>query len=1407
MNRIFKVIWNNVLQRKVVTSELGKSQSSHSFGAVESSPILTSRPNRLWQALLLSGLLGISTVATAEPTLFALPKGCTLDGSGSELTCSGQSLLFTGDGAENNIIQSIVIKNNTNSSWDITNQGIYQNATMTIQESQQSPFVLTLEDGSYINRIEKTGSSTSTVNIEGSGARFGAINWRDAIGNESGAYFNYSGGDRNSPLYAGSIAIKDGGATYTITDGLIQFRPEDQWTSSASMVMNVKDGASIKLVDENNIPSDRVGSGTTTEPNSNITINLQGENSQIIFGKDVESDTVFNGQFRVGVAAAIIHGIGQIRVEDEADLYLNADFTSVADDSSFSGTVAIADGALHRYFALDAGVDAFGKAERIALEGEKSLLVLNYIVDDLDEIDDSIAFDYTITGAKDANGQWQANSAGSIVFNRGEGEEDLPSDTNVLLGANFLTTFRGDSLAFNGINYIAGADEDLFDAQKGMLENTTIKLGQAMGENATLTVAQNGMKLGGLEMANGAIFDISKQEKPTSDANIQTLGSLKLEGEDNTLIIGDDWIDENSVVEKEYYTYLDKGTQQNILKIENVDGLTREDIDKLSIKDSNNVYGSIIDRDNSIEEDGAVIANIEITTSQNLVQDSDGGEENYIAYQSFVSKYDIQDGNTLDLTITGDRNFRSIADIVGDGDLAIDTKDKTLVLAGNNYSWSGKTRLTGDQGGKVVLENSLADGSLTVKDIVLDVNGQDQKVDSLGIDKGVVDLNKGSLTLNPDSNMTDLSDINGTGNLRGVTKGAVNATSTDGINGSQLYQVGDDLAKALGGQATFEDGILTNVDFTKAFAELPVGTTITNVYDGFKYLDGRLVNLEENGVGGGSSNPGLIILSEDKQSLVVDNKIAEEATIFNIAGNKDGKPVARKLTGVAAGEISETSTDAINGSQLFVLGQGAAIALGGDAKFDKDGNLTMPNYKDVLTADKNLNSVEEGFEYVGGQLTAQGEKITNIEGDITNINSGKAGLVQVKGDQIVFDNDVEGANGAIFNVSSKDGAVRTIDGVKEAALNKDSNEAVSGKQLHATNERVTKNEGDITTIGDQITNITNNSGNSLTGIAEAFGAGAKFDENGNLTMPNYSEALGLEGDKAIEGGVDEGFKYVGGQLTAQGEKITNIEGDITNINSGKAGLVQVKGDQIVFDNDVEGANGATFNVSSKDGAVRTIDGVKEAALNKDSNEAVSGKQLHATNENVKNIDNRVTKNEGDITTIGDQITNITNNSGNSLTGIAEAFGAGAKFDENGNLTMPNYSEALGLGGDKAIEGGVEEGFKYVGGQLTAQGEKITNIEGDISNINSGKSGLVQVKGGQIVFNNEVEGANGATFNVSSKDGAVRTIDGVKEAALNKDSNEAVSGKQLHATNENVKNIDNRVTKNEGDITTIGDQIT
>lgn len=163
----------------------------------------------------------------------------------------------------------------------------------------------------------------------------------------------------------------------------------------------------------------------------------------------------------------------------------------------------------------------------------------------------------------------------------------------------------------------------------------------------------------------------------------------------------------------------------------------------------------------------------------------------------------------------------------------------------------------------------------------------------------------------------------------------------------------------------------------------------------------------------------------------------------------------RQIINVGAGEISATSTDAINGSQLYAtndvvnnIGTTVVNVLGGNADLDDKGNITMTNVggtgentvHDAIkhNADKiaantvnittNANNIADNSVRITtneGNIANNAQRITTNEGNIaTNtayIKAVEAKLPVVKaGDNTTVDVTVDAYGKATYTVSSKD---------------------------------------------------------------------------------------------------------------------------------------------------------------------------------------------------------------------------------------------------------------------------------------------------------------------------------------------------------------------------------------------------
>lgn len=89
----------------------------------------------------------------------------------------------------------------------------------------------------------------------------------------------------------------------------------------------------------------------------------------------------------------------------------------------------------------------------------------------------------------------------------------------------------------------------------------------------------------------------------------------------------------------------------------------------------------------------------------------------------------------------------------------------------------------------------------------------------------------------------------------------------------------------------------------------------------------------------------------------------------------------RTLTGVAAGTVSSTSTDAVNGSQLHGVASSIASALGGSARVLADGTVSQPTYS---IGGSNRTGVASA-------LGALDTSVTSLQNTVAAIQTGTAG--------------------------------------------------------------------------------------------------------------------------------------------------------------------------------------------------------------------------------------------------------------------------------------------------------------------------------------------------------------------------------------------------------------------------------
>ncbi|MDM1546164.1 hypothetical protein HX037_09820, partial [Ignatzschineria indica] len=337
---------------------------------------------------------------------------------------------------------------------------------------------------------------------------------------------------------------------------------------------------------------------------------------------------------------------------------------------------------------------------------------------------------------------------------------------------------------------------------------------------------------------------------------------------------------------------------------------------------------------------------------------------------------------------------------------------------------------------------------------------------------------------------------------------------------------------------------------------------------------------------------GLLVLGENSE-IIFNPELAADHTQFNIGGvDSEGGTITRKMTGLTSGAITENSTDAINGSQLYATGQSVATALGGGAVINADGTISAPTY---TVGGEKVNDIGKAFSNVDGRITENTENIGDIRNNINNIVAGTGGLIELSEDKSAIQVNENLANGATSFVLGG----RVLSGIKDGKVEAGSTEAINGGQLFATSNA----------------------------LAKAIDANAGYNEDGEWVAPELPKLEDITGEDG---------KPVG----SIGEALTTINNNVTNVLNGKAGLIQLSEDKtsLVVDKTL-GQEATIFDFSNGETG-RKLTGLANGEVKEGSTDAVTGAQLFETEEKVKANTAEIEKNTASIGDLNESLAGI-----------------------------------------------------------------------------------------------------------------------------------------------------------------------
>lgn len=213
---------------------------------------------------------------------------------------------------------------------------------------------------------------------------------------------------------------------------------------------------------------------------------------------------------------------------------------------------------------------------------------------------------------------------------------------------------------------------------------------------------------------------------------------------------------------------------------------------------------------------------------------------------------------------------------------------------------------------------------------------------------------------------------------------------------------------------------------------------------------------------------------------------------------------ATTLRNLGPGQVSATSSEAINGAQLFAANQAVATHLGGGAAVNASGVLTAPTYA--------INNVAANGTVTKGSYNDVGTAFDAVSNSLANV-ADQAGEI----DKLAVKYDVDGSGNVLNSVTltgTGTGAVK-ITNVAAGSILAGSSDAITGDQLFNTNSTIANYFGG-TTAYNGTTNVWTAPKFSISSIAT----------DGTFTGGDYNN-------------VTAAFTAVDGSLKVLNQRITN----------------------------------------------------------------------------------------------------------------------------------------------------------------------------------------------------------------------------------------------------------------------------
>ena len=346
--------------------------------------------------------------------------------------------------------------------------------------------------------------------------------------------------------------------------------------------------------------------------------------------------------------------------------------------------------------------------------------------------------------------------------------------------------------------------------------------------------------------------------------------------------------------------------------------------------------------------------------------------------------------------------------------------------------------------------------------------------------------------------------------ITNILAGEVSASSTDAINGSQLYDLGNNVTNIFGGNATYNGGqiIWTNIG----------GTGQNSINDAIQHINNLATNAGQG------------------WSVTTDSGAASTSTV------KPGDNVS------ITGDKNSGITVSNSGNNLTIglsdkVNVGDKVSIDGTTGIINAGKVTIDG--DKGTVNGLTNTTWDTNNYTSGQAATEDQLAQVAQQTGAQVAAAKTEVTQ--GNNIVVTQSRASDGHTIYNVAT--------------ANDVNFNSITSGSLTVGT---VTIDQSGINAGGEKVTNVaagtvSSTSTDAINGsqlyatnqnISNYFGGGSTVDANGNTTAPTYNvgggsynnvgEALSSIDNKVnnFQNSLDQAFSYTNNRINKLEDKMS-----------------------------------------------------------------------------------------------------------------------------------------------------------------------------------------------------------------------------------------------------------------------------